>query len=67
MSDGQPRPPTESTAGRSPQSGSKDTDDLSDIQGVQRPGMQEKGQQVDQTPGDVTGEHDAIQPQNQRR
>ena len=63
MSDDKPRPPAE----RSPQGGSKDTDDLSGIQDVQRPGMQEKGQQVEQTPKDVTGEHDAIQPQNQRR
>lgn len=63
MSDDQPRPPAE----RSPEGGSKDTDDLSDVKDVRRPGMAEKGRQVEQTPGDVTGEHDAIQPQNQRR
>ena len=47
--------------------GDKDTNDLSDVKDVQRPDMLEKGRQVDQTPKDVTGEHDGIQPINQRR
>ena len=47
--------------------GDKDTNDLSNVQDVQRPDMLEKGRQVDQTPEDVTGEHDGIQPINQRR
>ncbi|KEF34294.1 hypothetical protein RDMS_07775 [Deinococcus sp. RL] len=63
MHDDKPRPP----ADRSPQGGVKDTDDLSSLKDVRRPGMAEKGRQVEQTPKDVTGEHDAIQPQNQRR
>lgn len=63
MSDDRPRPP----ADRSPQGGAKDTDDLSGEKDVRRPGMAERGQQVEQTPKDVTGEHDGMQPQNQRR
>ncbi|EYB69750.1 hypothetical protein DEIPH_ctg002orf0078 [Deinococcus phoenicis] len=63
MSEDKPQPPQD----RSPQGGAKDTDDLSDIKDVQRPGMAEKARQVEQTPKDVTGEHDALQPQNQRR
>ena len=47
--------------------GDKNTNDLSDVNDVQRPDMLEKGRQVDQTPKDVTGEHDGIQPINQRR
>lgn len=63
MSDDKPRPP----ADRSPGGGVKDTDNLHGEKAVRRPAMAEKGQQVDQTPKDVTGEHDAIQPQTQRR
>ncbi|MCP2014850.1 hypothetical protein L1280_002002 [Deinococcus sp. HSC-46F16] len=59
MSDDKPHP----AADRSPQGGAKDTDDLSGEKAVRRPGMAEKGQQVEQTPKDVTGEHDALTPQ----
>lgn len=40
---------------RSPQGGTKDTNDLSDIKGVQRQDMLEKGKQVEQLPEDVKG------------
>ncbi|WP_104991289.1 hypothetical protein [Deinococcus sp. NW-56] len=59
MSDDKSHP----SADRSPEGGAKDTDDLSGEKAVRRPGMAEKGQQVDQTPKDVTGEHDALTPQ----
>lgn len=49
-----------------PQGGDKDTNDLSDIKGVQDQGMLEKGRQVDQTPQQVTGELDGTQPINRR-
>lgn len=47
---------------RSPQGGSKDTDDLSGVKDVQKTGMQEQAEQVDQTPDDVTGANDGMQP-----
>jgi hypothetical protein len=62
-----PQPPRDRSPQHQSQGGSRDTDDLSGIKDVQRPGMAEKGQQVDQTPKDVTGEHDGMQPKNQRR
>ena len=40
---------------RSPEGGSKDTNDLSDIKGVQKTGMEEKAKQVEQTPESVLG------------
>lgn len=53
--------------GRSPEGGSKDTDTRKDIAPPQRQDMLDKGEEVEQTPKDVTGEHDAMQPMNQRR
>ncbi|GGS21084.1 hypothetical protein [Deinococcus knuensis] len=47
---------------RSAQGGSKDTDDLSSVKDVQKTGMQEHARQVDQTPDDVTGANDGMQP-----
>jgi len=59
MSDEHTRLPDPSSS----EAGVKDTDDLSDVKPVPHPGMVEKGKQVDQTPKDVTGEHDALTPQ----
>ncbi|MBZ9750695.1 hypothetical protein GO986_00225 [Deinococcus sp. HMF7620] len=50
-----------------PEGGSKDTNDLSDIKGIQDQGMKDHAQQVDQTPKEVTGEMDGAQPQTIRR
>lgn len=48
---------------RSPEGGSKDTNDLSDIKGIQKTGMAEKGKQADQTPEEVLGTDVPRQPQ----
>ncbi|MFC5847725.1 hypothetical protein [Deinococcus petrolearius] len=61
MNDDHPAP------GDKPQGGHKDTNDLSDIKGIQDTGMAQKGQNVQELPRDVTGEMDGSQPQNQRR
>ncbi|AFD25743.1 hypothetical protein [Deinococcus gobiensis] len=53
--------------GDKPGGGQKDTNDLSDIKGVQDTGMARKGQDVQDLPKAVTGEMDGSQPQNQRR
>lgn len=60
-------PGTATTPGDKPQGGQKDTDDLSAIKGIQDTGMARKGQDVQELPGDVTGEMDGSQPQNRRR
>ncbi|GAA5512568.1 hypothetical protein Dcar01_01284 [Deinococcus carri] len=52
MSDDKPHPPAE----RSPQGGQKDTDDLSGVKDVQRPGMKEKSEQVEQLPDAVVSD-----------
>lgn len=53
--------------GRSPEGGAKDTDTRKDIAPPQRQDMLDKGEQVEQTPKDVTGEHDAAHPQKHQR
>ncbi|MDO4247127.1 MAG: hypothetical protein Q4C89_14000 [Deinococcus sp.] len=40
---------------RTPEGGNKDTNDLSDIKGIQDKGMAQKGQDVDQLPEGVVG------------
>ncbi|GAA5533246.1 hypothetical protein [Deinococcus aluminii] len=52
MSDDQRQPPTE----RHPEGGQKDTNDLSDIKDVQRTGMKEKAEQVEQLPDAVVSD-----------
>lgn len=54
-------------SGDKTQGGQKDTNDLSDIKGIQDTGMAQKGQNVQDLPKDVTGEMDGSQPQTQRR
>ncbi|GGL74145.1 hypothetical protein GCM10010840_10300 [Deinococcus aerolatus] len=51
--------------GRSPQGGVKDTNDLSDIKGVQKTGMQEKARQAENLPESVIGT-DTLKNPNQR-
>ena len=51
--------------GRSPQGGTKDTNDLSDIKGVQKTGMQEKAKQAENLPESVIGT-DTLKNPNQR-
>lgn len=51
--------------GRSPQGGVKDTNDLSDIKGVQKTGMQEKAKQAENLPESVIGT-DTLKNPNQR-
>ncbi|KQR28092.1 hypothetical protein [Deinococcus sp. Leaf326] len=53
--------------GDKPEGGQKDTNDLSDVKGVQDTGMAQKSRNVQELPKDVTGEMDGAQPQNQRR
>lgn len=48
---------------RSPQGGTKDTNDLSQIKGIQDQGMQEKGQQVKDLPEKVVGTDTPKYPQ----
>jgi hypothetical protein len=49
----------------SPQGGTKDTSDLSDIKGVQKTGMQEKARQAENLPESVIGT-DTLKNPNQR-
>ncbi|QFP77317.1 hypothetical protein [Deinococcus sp. AJ005] len=51
--------------GHSPQGGSKDTNDLHDIKGVQKTGMQEKARQAENLPESVIGT-DTLKNPNQR-
>ena len=51
--------------GHSPQGGSKDTNDLHDIKGVQKTGMQEKAKQAENLPESVIGT-DTLKNPNQR-
>ena len=48
---------------RSQQGGSKDTNDLTDIKGIQEQGMKDKAGQVDKLPEKVTGENTPKYPQ----
>ena len=56
-------PKAQPPAERSPQGGSKDTDNLAGIKGVQRTGMLEKGKQADQTPQSGLGTDVPKRPQ----
>lgn len=69
---GEGKPDTSSTQdnhpaheGRSPQGGTKDTNDLSDIKDVQKTGMQEKARQAENLPESVIGT-DTLKNPNQR-
>ena len=57
--DAKAMPPAE----RSPEGGTKDTNDLSDIKGIQDAGMAEKAKQADQTPESVLGTDVPKRPQ----
>ncbi len=48
---------------RSPQGGSKDMSDLSDIKGIQEQGMKDRAGQIDKLPEHVMGEHTPKFPQ----
>lgn len=62
-SSNQPNHPAQE--GHSPQGGSKDTNDLSDIKNVQKTGMQEKARQAENLPESVIGT-DTLKNPNQR-
>lgn len=55
MSDDTQTPKAQPPGERSPQGGSKDTDNLAGIKDVQKTGMLEQGKQADQTPESVLG------------